>query len=211
MLRDIRWARAAPCRALHGRLAAPTDAMDFDFDFDADLGENFLTRKRGRVKAIWVVIPVAVFWLASVLISGIVGWRHQPYFVPYIVSLYGCAGFFVHAYMVGWRSGAVVFRYAALFIAVGFYSVLCFLHGDNAGARLIYSADGLTSRPPEPVLFIPVVLNVIAVIALLVHGFFLGLGSRAPTPTELGLVVVPANTSGKDDDSEDDSEDDSQP
>lgn len=173
---------------------------------DPDNGENFFTRKRGKVKAKWIAIPVAVFWVISLVIAVVIGLRHRPHLVPHTAALYGCAGFFVHAYMIGWRSGAVVFRYASLFFAVLFYAVLCFLHADEAGARLLYSGTGLVARPPEPMLFVSVVLNVIGGLLLLVHGFFLGLGSREPTLTEMGVPIVPDDTA--DDSTADDTVDD---
>ena len=175
-----------------------------DVDFEFETATEFLTRKRGRVKAKWVVIPVALFWAAALGIAIVVGLRHRPQLVPFTASLYGCTGFFVHAYMVAWRSGNVIWRYAALFVAVLFYAVLCFLHADDAGAWILYGPEGVSARPPEPLLFVAVVLDVIAALALLVHGFFLGTGSREATPTELGLSTVPTLTDDATDGAPDD-------
>lgn len=162
-----------------------------DIESEIEAAAEFLTRKRGRVKAKWIVIPVALLWGVALAIAVVVGLRHRPELVPFTVSLYGCAGFFVHAYVVAWRSGSVLWRYSALGVAVCFYAVLSFLHADDATAWLLYSPDEVSARPPEPALFVAVVLNAIGALLLLIHGFFLGLGSRTPTATEMGLSTVP--------------------
>ena len=156
---------------------------------------EFLLRKRGRVRAKWIVSPVALLGIVSMAVAVGVGREHRPEFVPYTLGLYGCTAFFVHAYVTAWRAGSFVWRYSALFVALTFYGVLSMLHADDAVAWVVWSESGARPRPPQPLLFLPVTLNIISGVLLTLHAFFLGLGSRAPTPTELTRIVK-ANSSG---------------
>lgn len=156
---------------------------------------EFLLRKRGRVRARWVVVPVVLLGCVSVGVAVAVGREHRPEFVPYTLGLYGCTAFFVHAYVTAWRAGSFVWRYSSLLIALSFYAILSILHADDAVAWVVWSESGARPRPPQPALFLPITLNIISGVLLTLHAFFLGLGSRAPTETELTRIVK-ASSSG---------------
>lgn len=156
---------------------------------------EFLLRKRGRVRARWVVAPVALLGCVSVGVAVGVGREHRPDFVPYTLGLYACTAFFVHAYVTAWRAGSFVWRYLALLIALSFYAVLSILHADDAVAWVVWSESGARPRPPQPALFLPITLNIISGVMLTLHAFFLGLGSRVPTATELTRIAK-ASSSG---------------
>jgi hypothetical protein len=111
------------------------------------------------------------------------------------LALYACTAFFVHAYLIAWQAGSLVWRYSSLMLALGFYAILSILHADDAIAWVVWTESGARPRPPQPLLFLPVTLNIISGVLLTLHAFFLGLGSRAPTPTELTRIVQ-ASSSG---------------
>lgn len=157
--------------------------MNEPFDIQAMADElesaaEFLTRRRGIIRARWIFVPLAVCLVIGLGTAVLVGRQHRPEMVGYTAGLYVCAAFFVHAYSVAWRSGNFVWRYAAMGVATAFLGALAFLHADDAAAWVIYTPERVTERPPEPRLFIAVVADVLAIVFLWVHGLFLGLGSH---------------------------------
>ena len=147
-------------------------------------GSLAATLRRGRVRGWWIAIPLGVFWLGALTVALVVGLRHQPDLAPFTAILYVCAGFFLHAYAVAWRAGSFLWRWVALLGAVSFFAILAFLHADDAGARVVYAGGLVSARPPEPLLFVAVTLNVLNAILLVLHVAFLGQGSRPLTPRE---------------------------
>ncbi len=164
-------------------------------DNTTETATAFFLKKRGRTRAKWIVAPVTLLLLISVGVAVGGGRSHRPELVPYTLGLYGCTAFFVHAYVIAWRAGSFVWQYGSLLIALTFYAVLSILHADDAAAWVIWSESGAQPRPPRPELFVSITLNIISGVLLTLHAFFLGLGSRQPTPTEMNRIVK-SNASG---------------
>ncbi|MCB9507106.1 MAG: hypothetical protein H6698_03340 [Myxococcales bacterium] len=167
-----------------------------NIEIDLEAAAEFMLRRRGRVRARWVIVPVVALWLGAVWTAFSIGRARSPELVPYVLALYGCVAFFVHAYVIGWRSGAFVWRYAALASALLFYAVLASLHWDDALAVRTYGPLGPRDQPPAPALLGAVGANIVASVLLTVHGFFLGTGSHAPptAPTAPAPAPPPATT-----------------
>jgi len=142
-------------------------------------GGQVPTRARGRIRLEFLTIPVAVAWIVALCLALGLATRNRPETTAYLAALYGCTAFFIRAYVVAWRVKSTFWQIATLLLTTTWTLVLCYLHADDAGARLIYASDAVHARPPQPLLFAPVALLATVLIWLLLHALVLGRGTRS--------------------------------
>jgi hypothetical protein len=140
---------------------------------------NEALRLPGLIGAAWIFVPFALSWAAGLTMSSLAMRESRPELIPFSIGLYGCVAFFAHAYSVGWRAGSWVWRFAPLLVAVTLLAVLALLHLDDSEARILYPQGALATRSPDLRFVWASGACLLAGALLLVHGFLLGLGSRA--------------------------------
>lgn len=137
-----------------------------------------MLRLPGLVSGVWILVPFVLCWAASLGLALRALTETRPHLAIHLAALYGCAMFFAHGYALGWRAGSIVFRYAALLLAVLLFAALGFWALDEADARVIYPGGELLQRGRDGRQVAAAATAFVAGALLLSHGFVLGLGSR---------------------------------
>jgi len=147
-------------------------------------GSRGSDRWPGRIDGRWIGWPVALLLFAGAGLSLAAEQTLRPALLPGYAAMYASTGFFAFFYALLFMAGSTWRRLSMLLFVLLLLAGQIALHVDGAQPRELMVDDEFVSRSASVEHAMAAACDAIVAVLLLLHGFWLGFGSRPRFPGE---------------------------